>query len=141
MCHHTAPDFHSVGSFRALPTSLLPTDSKEEQVPQWGKPQGHPSTPFRMKMPIGLSAAPLKLYSKQTRLYCHFLAQPELRKVSPKEDGTADAHNAVGVEQGFHQGIFLQGSYDRFRFAWGLLFVLLHPTEPQDSPRHLGMPG
>lgn len=94
-----------------------------------------------MRTPIGLSAAPLKLYSKQTQLYCRFLAHPELCEVSPKEDGAADAHNAVDVKQGFHQGIFLQGNYDRFRFAWGLLFVLFHPTEPQDSPHHLGMPG
>lgn len=91
-------------------------------------------------MPIGLSAAPLKLYSKQTALL-HFLAHPELRKVSPKEDGATDAHNAVDIEQGFHQGIFLQGSYHRFHFAWGLLFVLFHPTEPQDSLHHLRLFG
>lgn len=63
-----------------------------------------------------------------------------LSKVAPEKDGTADADDEVDVQKGFHQGVFIQGNYDRVCSARHLLLALvLHPTEPQDGFHHFGL--
>lgn len=66
---------------------------------------------------------------------------PTLSKVTPDEDGTANAHDEVDVQKGFHEGVFLQGDDGGFCFARGLLLApaALHPTEPQDGPCRSGL--
>jgi hypothetical protein len=91
----------------------------------------------------------LKPHSKQTKALFFFsslknnkglkkqtktldpLLPPVLSKVAPQEDGTADTNNAVDIQKGFHNGVFLQGNNDGLHFSWGRLCAFAaHATQP-----------